>query len=210
MFALLVAGNFVVLYAQTADWTFIINSIPYNSYSLIMHDDSVRGRLTIFCWSRNGKILVHNDAAYYNYQVIDLVEDKILHTIGNRVMSEETHLQEAIIRARSHDIEPVVSDFGKFPYEDYGDTYKVRIQRNSTITNVAYDLFIDRFHYFYGNGTKLINTSELGNTITDSPSDYEYWYAKSPYENRIAVIAVLFSYADSWRKHFVCMNVIWI
>jgi hypothetical protein len=199
IFVMLIIGNY--LFGQ--EWPYYIDSIPFNNYSFEEGDYSTRtfenfcSKATILGWSRDGKILVfyHYGNVGSDYKIIDLVNDKIIFNSNNYYMdqSNSSAVRDNILNeARRYNIESVSGEYGIFPYSTgNGVEYNISIEE----TPIEYDhMRITAYIYIgsFPNRKKLINNiAELYFWNDSYRRKLAFWYVKSPFENRIAVIAVV-------------------
>jgi hypothetical protein len=162
----------------------------------------VGSQLDILGWSRDGKILVSSYDHYgLFYYIIDLVEDTEIgfyNDFRKKYGSSFDYADENVVEnyikeiAREYNIESLVGVIGEFPYiTNDGKEYDIFINE---IEVDYYHTRLDAYIYqkFPPNKMKLVNT--IGNEYAwdnDEREMLKFWYAKSPFENRIAVIPAL-------------------
>jgi hypothetical protein len=181
---------------------YYIRAIPYNNYSFNREPYTPDSKLDILGWSRDGKILVFS---YYHYElsfyIVDLVEDTeidLYNDFHRKHGSSFDYAEEDIVGnyikeiAKEYKIESSVGVIGEFPYiTSDGKEYDIFVEEIDTENNhTILDAYI--YQKFPPNKMKLVNT--IGNEYgwqDDERGMLKFWYARSPFENRIAVIPVL-------------------
>jgi hypothetical protein len=185
------------------EWPYFIDTVPYNNYSYTEKDQYNRSKMTILGWSRDGKILVfYNGNMEYTYYIIDLVEDAIVIDCGRTFEGSLNYAEEGVVEeyirtiAHQYNIESIAGTIGEFPYTG-GDGKTYNIVSKETLTQNDHTK-IDAYIYqnFSPNKMKLVNTIATVYFWNDYyKSKLKFWYAKSPFENRLAVIAIV----PMWR-----------
>jgi hypothetical protein len=202
-----------ILFAQNIDrrdHRFYIQAIPYTEYN---YSFQIEGRgynsvLTILGWSRDGKILFRHDefitleGDYVSGDyIVDLVTDKIVWEDTD--VSHHTFFRTSRKRffekiVKQYGIEPVVDEFGAFPFTG-PDKRMYNILKEESVETMGHAdrLAVRMTIYEMSNSSKRKYINQI--TELNKPewldNDYmwklQFWYAKSPYENRLAVIAVV-------------------
>jgi hypothetical protein len=184
-----------VLYAEDEEEDPLeIQAIPYSMYDFNSHSDGI----TILGWSKDGKMLYEeNSTMGMQYLIIDLIEDVILWDFdvwsGEKNESEIPSYVASI--AKQYKIEPAVHDVGEFPCVSH-DGYEFRaFSSNDRLADpesnqyeVEVDIFVNQWFSPYK--MKKINMIQ-GNyswALENISENLIYRYAKSPFEDRIAVI----------------------
>ena len=201
-----------LIFGQIGELPCFIELIPYNTYSYNNHlaDNGSTNyretRLDILGWSRNGKILVfYNNSMRFTYLIYDLVEDRIIwdgeeafyREYGESFTYPDISILGEYIRriANQYGIEPVVGTKGEFPYTgNDGKKYGIVINEAPAPNNhTRIDAYI--YQDFSPNRMKLINTIGILNGVEDDYlSNIKFWYVKSPFENRLAIIPTMPSF----------------
>ena len=191
---------------KPSELPYFIELAPYNNYSYNNRVNYSETRLDILGWSRNGKILVfYNSSMSITYLIYDLVEDRIVWD-GEEAFYREYNesfeysdisIVSGYIRriANQYGIEPVVGTKGEFPYTgNDGKIYGIVIKEAPAPNNhTRIDAYI--YQDFSPNRMKLINTIGLLNGAESSyRSNIKFWYVKSPFENRLAIIPTMPSF----------------
>jgi hypothetical protein len=174
---------------------YLISGVPYKNYIIDSGVDAENSGLIILGWSRDGKIMYkiksQNNIKYF---VCNLIDDKIIWS------SDDNEIQQINEAAEIYAIESFVERIGEFPYIDneekgYEIARPVRLRDDYAV----YGQYPDRtdvsmyIHQNFGEGkVKIINTMVVPHEESVIRDIQPYWYAKSPFENRIAVIAVIF------------------
>jgi hypothetical protein len=198
------------------EWPYYINAIPFSNYSFagneLFNNYSFDSReqnqffssnVTILGWSRDGKILIFDRVSgNQGYEIIDLVEDKLLfnsyHDWYRRNTRPIEESEPSVVReyvldiARRYNIEPILGEIGMFPYMgNDGIGYNISIDEtpaddyHTRITAYIYrEAFPDKRKLL-----NIIGEQSFWNELYRRK--LTFWYAKSPFENRIAVIAAL-------------------
>jgi hypothetical protein len=172
----------------------LISGVPYKNYIIDSDVNVEDGGLIILGWSRDGKIMYkimsQNNIKYF---VCDLIDDKIIWS------NDDNEIQQIEEVAERYAIESFVEIIGEFPYIDneeksYEVARPVRLRREYDV----YGQYPDRnevtmyIHQNFGEyKVKKINIMVVLHEESVIRDIQPYWYAKSPFENRIAVIAVI-------------------
>ena len=201
-----------LIFGQIGELPCFIELIPYNTYSYNNHlaDNGSTNyretRLDILGWSRNGKILVfYNDSMGFTYLIYDLVEDRIIwngldafyREYGTSFEYSDISIVSGYIRriANQYGIEPVTGTMGEFPYTGSdGRRYGIVIDEiPAPHDHIRIDAYI--YQDFSSNRKKLINTiGTVYGTERQYLSNMKFWYVKSPFENRLAIIPTVPSF----------------
>jgi hypothetical protein len=185
-----------------AQATYIIRSIPFNNYSYEHDVEDSQDIITILGWSRDGKILYEyrDDWNGIDYFIVDMIEDRVVWDGGDelwknkiqlwRYINDAKFLKNFVIeRAEQYNIEPVISPVGQFPYRNNGREYIASFTTDVTSPSTGYDVDIFLEQNFSPFKMKKVNTKRMQPTVRFDP--FEFWYAKSPFENRLAVIFII-------------------
>jgi hypothetical protein len=191
-----------------------IFSIPYNQYDF--GANNLNGSLIILGWSRDGKIIYEHSAHniidnqphgwrdFKSYYVFDLVSDETLFPVFEQYVPdffmEGSDLSKRYVEKLSeqYNIEPIMSSvIGKFPYiGSDSKSYSIELTNISHTSNgnATYADMIVRqdFPPFYkknvGKIAVLPIISPLNSGDWELIKRVEFFYIKSPFENRIAII----------------------
>jgi hypothetical protein len=195
---------------------YYISAAPYTTYSF-----DVRARLDkqlfssildILGWSKDGKVLIfshwHFDTSFY---IVNLVDDRVIdlseefETIhrDSFKFADEAVIKKFILEvAKKYNIEPSAGTVGTFPYTAAaGKTYDVSYKEKTVLYHRSvrygdtYHTSIDAYlnQKFAPNKTKLIGAIEQERASWNDleRGKLKFWYARSPFENRVAVIPAL-------------------
>jgi hypothetical protein len=196
------------IFSQPSEYGCKIQAIPYVDFSYEPQKGFYENWITILGWRRDGKILVRQKS--YNYfsdfdYIMDLVEDKIIWRQSEYEspernffdISRKNYLAEI---ANQYGIEPVVNKIGEFPYinNSNGKEYTITMRKEQDSNNNQKNISV----YIYeitNRKSKYINKIVYDYypwIVLDYDKKLEFWFAKSPFENRLAVIFVI-----SVRQH---------
>jgi hypothetical protein len=182
---------------------YYINAIPYNDYSFdIQKKPTQCSILDILGWSRDGKVLIFSKGhSESTFSIVDIVEDTEIDIKKDFYKRYDTffeYAEEDVIEkyikeiAKKYNIESTVGALGEFPYvTSEGNEYGILVQEIEVENeHTRLDAYI--YQKFSQNKKKLVNTfgNEYGWDDTER-GKLKFWYAKSPFENRIAVIPTL-------------------
>ncbi|MDR1348179.1 MAG: hypothetical protein LBJ63_07115 [Prevotellaceae bacterium] len=196
-------------------WANAIRGIPYDTYDFNSELQRLFDvNITILGWNRNGYVLyeVHSQVGK-DYIVQNLVDDNTIWHGSEYSVPESITIKEYITKiAKNYNIDPVVGSINKFPYRAsdrfdnreyicYGQTG--RIEKD----NLVIDIFVRRNEQGIQKkiGTFWQDTALLLNNITER---LEFWYVKSPFENRLAVIVLSPMGHPEWDETIVYTEVI--
>jgi hypothetical protein len=172
----------------------LISGVPYKNYIIDSDVNAENSGLIILGWSRDGKIMYkivsQNNTKHF---ICNLIDDEILWS------GDDNEIQQINEIAEGYAIESFVGRVGEFPYvdneaNDYEIARPVRLRHGYAV----YGEYPDRtdvsiyMHQNFGEyKVKKINTMAVPHEERVIRDIKPYWYAKSPFENRIAVIAVI-------------------
>jgi hypothetical protein len=206
-----------------SDELFSINGISFEEMDFTKNYlygglDYVRGldhtSVTIHGWSRNGNLFYSID--YYrniDYYIKNLIDDEIIwcgYEYNFKTDDASKRLISEIIER--FNIEPYVGEIGEFPFilnDELYDCFGTN-QRNSGLGLSSYLIDINIEKNGDENNIKIINTiyahhSWRHNNIIDN---LKYWYVKSPFENRIAVIVLIPQTHQEWDYPYYGIDIL--
>ncbi|MDR1059122.1 MAG: hypothetical protein LBL43_06200 [Treponema sp.] len=196
------------VFAQSGEYNYTVQAVPFTEFTYTRQTEIPKPCITILGWSRDGKLLYRLESDYRFSElgaaydcIIDLVEDKMMWIEYRRYMPADFHKTERkdylSIIAEQFGIEPVIdgNGTGMFPYITARGQYDILTKEE--IHN-AYDGRLKVFIYNKANidKTKYINEINIDPAEWDD-EDYNYygelkfWFVKSPFENRLAVIFII-------------------
>ncbi|MDR1287868.1 MAG: hypothetical protein LBK08_09700 [Treponema sp.] len=173
---------------------YLISGVPYKDYITDSDVDAENSGLIVLGWSRDGKIMYRimsqNNIKHF---ICNLIDDKIIWS------SDDNEIQQINEAAERYAIESFVERIGEFPYIDNEENgYEIARPAMLRYEYAVHGQYPDRtdvriyMHQNFGEGkVKIINTMVVPHEESVIRDIKPYWYAKSPFENRIAVIAVI-------------------
>jgi hypothetical protein len=204
-FILVLLFQSIRIFSENPYYSYTINAIPYNDFSFSFERNSEKTEtiITILGWSRDGKILYEErySSYYLKYYIRDMVEDITIWSASEELISKGIRLDDYISnpsflksfiteKAIQYDILPIVDAIGRFPYNNEIGKFSVLATNiTSPSPSSGYDVDIFITQNFYPYKWKKINILKIGWHTYFDP--LEYYYAKSPFENRLAVIVIL-------------------
>jgi hypothetical protein len=204
-----------VLFSQEIDrrdHRFYVQAIPFTEFNFVFQ---IEGRgynsvLTILGWSRDGKILFRHDKFADSGSVEDYHSgDYIVDLVTDRMVWEDTDVSHDTFYCTSrrtfleniikqYNIEPVVDKIDAFPFTGSDERRYNILKEESSATRASterLDIRISIYEMSNSSKRKYINQiMELYKpewVNNDFMRKLQFWYAKSPYENRLAVIAIV-------------------
>ena len=145
-----------------------------------------------------------------NFYVIDLIEDKIIWDAKNNtnrslVTYSEDDLKTLVhSTAKRYNIEPINCNIGEFPYKENTREYHsiASNERRPDPNRAIFEIEIFIKQNFSPNKMKRINTIKdihVSNRHNKISENLVFWYAKSPFENRIAVLIGVPQTNEKWN-----------
>ncbi|MBN1501063.1 MAG: hypothetical protein JW982_12955 [Spirochaetes bacterium] len=157
---------------------------------------SLEGTIQIYGWSQDGKVFIEENSTYFaNYRLIDLITDKVL--LSGELFLEPESINKAFDAAKQkYGIKLKSGPIDYFPYTDkFSNEFSAALVNKGTN---SYNIEIIKQDSTGKKTKKVISEIVIHVEAPAEIKDTRFIYVKSPYENRLLVVAAV----PQWHIEF--------